>query len=152
MSLKIGDKAPNFKFTDENGKLIRLSDFLGKNIVIYFYPKDNTPGCTTEACDFRDLHAEFCKKNTVIIGVSKDTVLSHEKFKSQYDLPFFLGSDAQGQVCEAYGVWGEKKMFGKTYNGIHRSTFLINPQGEIQAIWRKVSVKQHAQHVLNELK
>lgn len=143
-----GDAAPAFDMAASNGKRVKLSDFSGKNVVLYFYPKDDTPGCTIEAKDFRDLMGDFEKKNTVIIGVSKDSLKSHDKFKDKYCLPFLLGSDEDGAVCEAYGTWVEKSMYGKKYMGIQRDTFLIDGSGTIKRIWRKVSVDGHAKEAL----
>ncbi|MFZ4125578.1 MAG: thioredoxin-dependent thiol peroxidase [Rickettsiales bacterium] len=148
-SLSVGDKAPAFSMVTDGGGKVSLKDFSGKkNVVLYFYPKDDTPGCTTEAKDFSDLDAKFKKADTVIIGVSKDPVKSHDKFKTKYCLPFTLGSDEDGSVCEAYGVWVEKSMYGKTYMGIQRATFLIDKKGAVVAIWPKVSVTGHAAEVL----
>jgi peroxiredoxin Q/BCP len=134
-----------------NGTQLKSADLSGKNIVLYFYPKDDTPGCTIEAKDFRDLMGDFEKANAVVIGVSKDSVKSHDKFKEKYCLPFPLGSDEDGGVCAAYGVWVEKSMYGKKYMGIERSTFLIDGNGIITQIWRKVSADGHAKAVLDTL-
>ncbi|MDX2074559.1 MAG: thioredoxin-dependent thiol peroxidase [Alphaproteobacteria bacterium] len=147
-SLNPGDKAPAFDMEASNDTRMSLSALAGKNIVLYFYPKDDTPGCTIEAKDFRDLMKDFEKANTVIIGVSKDSVKSHDKFKEKYCLPFPLGSDEDGSVCEAYGVWVEKSMYGKKYMGIQRATFLIDGKGIIRNVWPKVSVDGHAKEVL----
>lgn len=147
--LTIGDKAPDFKAPADGGAMLSLSEFAGqKNVVLYFYPKDDTPGCTIEAQDFRDLMDDFAKANTVIIGVSKDSVKSHDKFKAKHCLPFALASDEEAGICESYGVWVEKSMYGKKYFGIERATFLINKEGKIARIWNKVSVKGHAKEVL----
>lgn len=144
-----GDIAPNFELPMDGDTVANLSEFKGKkNVVLYFYPKDDTPGCTQEAKDFRDLKAQFDKSDTVIIGLSKDDIKSHEKFKEKYSLPFGLASDAKGDVCEAYGAWGEKNMYGKKYMGIMRSTFLINKEGKIAKSWPKVKVEGHASEVL----
>lgn len=148
MQLKPQDQAPNFKLLSDENQEVALSDFAGKNLVIYFYPKDSTPGCTIESKDFTELSPEFNKLNTVILGVSKDSIASHQKFKSKHNFPFLLLSDPEGKMCEAYGAWGEKSMFGKKYMGIIRSTFLINSQGKIHQSWYKVKVKNHAQQVL----
>ena len=150
--LSQGDNAPDFTLPASAGKECSLSSYKGKNVVIYFYPKDNTPGCTKESKDFRDLKAEFDGADTEIIGISKDSVKSHDSFCAKYDLPFILASDAEGEACEKYGVWKEKSMFGKKYMGIERSTFLIDKNGVIANIWYKVSVTGHAQKVLNEAK
>ncbi len=148
-ALEVGDTAPAFSMATDGGSKVSLKDFAGKkNVVLYFYPKDDTPGCTVEAKDFRDLYAKFKKADTVIIGVSKDSVKSHDKFKTKHCLPFTLGSDEDGAVCEAYGVWVEKSMYGKKYMGIQRATFLIDKKGAIAAVWPKVSVTGHAAEVL----
>lgn len=145
--VEIGKSAPDFTLpTDGNGKL-SLSDFKGQNVVIYFYPKDDTPGCTTESCDFRDNIAAFNTLNAKIIGISKDSVKSHDKFKTKFDLNFPLASDEDGTVCEAYGVWKEKSMYGKKYMGIERSTFLIDKNGKIAQIWQPVKVPGHVAEV-----
>ncbi len=147
--LKTGDLAPNFNMPTDGGAGVELSALLGKNIVLYFYPKDDTPGCTTEAIDFSTLIADFDAANSVVIGVSKDTVAKHDKFKAKHELKIVLGSDEEGKVLEAYGVWVLKKLYGREYMGIERATFLIDSQGKIAQIWRKVKVKGHAQAVLD---
>ena len=147
-NLLVGGTAPAFDMAASDGKRAKLADFAGKNVVLYFYPKDDTPGCTIEAKDFRDLMGDFAKADTVILGVSKDSVKSHDKFKEKYCLPFMIGSDEDGSVCDAYGVWVEKSMSGKKYMGIERATFLIDGKGVIKNIWRKVSVDGHAKAVL----
>lgn len=145
----LGDKAPDFSMKTDDNSTVTLKEYKGKkHVVLYFYPKDDTPGCTTEAKDFRDLMDAFAKADTVVIGVSKDSVESHVKFKTKHCLPFMLGSDATGEVCDAYGVWGEKSMYGKKYMGITRATFLIDKSGKIAAVWPKVSVTGHAADVL----
>lgn len=153
--LAVGKKAPAFTLPAVPGKKVRLGQFKGEtNIVLYFYPRDNTPGCTTEACDFRDNLARFQKEDTVVLGVSTDSVESHEKFAAKFDLPFPLLADEDHAVCEKYGVWVEKKNYGKTYMGIQRATFLIDKQGKIAAVWPKVKVAGHVDEVaaaLNEL-
>jgi peroxiredoxin Q/BCP len=149
--LKAGDQAPNFTLPTDGGGKISLNDFNGKNIILYFYPKDDTPGCTIEAKDFKDLKQEFENKNTVIIGVSKDTIKKHDKFKEKYDLNFPLISDEEGTLCAAYATWVEKSMYGRKYMGIERSTFLIDESAKIKNIWRKVKVKEHAKEVLNSI-
>ncbi|MBI2712790.1 MAG: thioredoxin-dependent thiol peroxidase [Bdellovibrio sp.] len=149
--LKEGDKAPLFNLVSDEGKKVALKDLKGKTVVLYFYPKDMTSGCTQEACDFRDLHPKFKKGDTVILGVSKDSVESHQKFKEKYALPFALLSDDSGEVCEKYGVWKQKSMYGRKYMGIERTTVVISPDGKIAKIYSKVKVKDHAQNVLNEL-
>lgn len=148
MTLDVGDMAPDFDMPTDGGGRVKLSDLRGKSVVLYFYPRDDTPGCTTEACAFRDATPDFDKLDAVIIGVSKDTVAKHDKFKAKYDLPFTLASDEDGSVCEAYGVWQLKKFMGRESMGIVRSTFLIGPDGRIKEIWRKVKVKDHADAVL----
>lgn len=151
MTLKVGDKAPDFSLLSDLNETISLASLRGKKVVLYFYPKDDTPGCTQEACDFRDGIPHFTDKNTVIIGVSKDSPEKHQKFKQKYDLPFTLLADSTGDMCVAYGVINKKSMFGRSFLGIQRSTFLIDEQGTIRAIWRKVKVNGHSQQVLDEL-
>jgi peroxiredoxin Q/BCP len=147
MSLKIGDKAPDFTMPADGGGEISLKALKGQKVVLYFYPRDDTPGCTNEACAFRDALPDFSKVKAAIIGVSKDTVASHDKFKTKFKLPFPLASDTDGKVCEAYGAWAEKSMYGKKYMGIERSTFLIE-KGIRRGIWRKVKLDGHAAEVL----
>lgn len=142
-----GQPAPDFTLDTEGGP-IRLSDFAGKKLVIYFYPKDDTPGCTTEAIDFTRLTDRFAAADTVVIGVSKDNLASHAKFAKKHDLAIRLASDPEGRVIEAFGAWVEKSMYGKKYMGIDRSTFLIDRAGKVAQAWRKVSVKGHAEAVL----
>lgn len=144
-----GDIAPDFRLISSKGSEVSLSDFRGKYIVLYFYPKDNTPGCTTEACDFRDAHEKFASLNAVVIGVSRDTSASHRKFVDKYDLPFILLSDREETVCTQYDVLKEKKMFGKTGIGIERSTFIIDKEGQVVKIYRKVKVKDHVEEALS---
>lgn len=150
--LKINDKAPDFTIAVAENKNISLSDLKGKYVVLYFYPKDNTPGCTIEARDFNSLLTEFTKFNAEIIGVSKDTLKSHDKFKNLFGLSFHLGADTECELCKKYNVWGEKSMFGKKYMGINRATFLINTEGKIAYIWPKVKIKGHAEAVLEKIK
>ena len=145
-------KAPQFTLQNENGENISLKDYKGKNVILYFYPKDLTPGCTTEACDFRDHFEDFSDLNAVILGVSLDDASKHTKFIEKHGLPFSLLVDADHEVAEKYGVWTLKKNFGKEYMGIERTTFLINEQGIIEKEWRKVRVKNHIEDVLNYLK
>lgn len=152
MTLNIGDMAPDFVLLDDTGQKVVLSKLRGKKIVLYFYPKDSTPGCTKEACDFRDHFKDFTKQGAEIFGVSKDSVKSHVRFKEKFGLPFRLLVDDQADVCEAYGVINKKSLFGKTFLGIQRSTFLIDEEGKVQAIWRKVSVPGHVEQVLHEIK
>jgi len=147
--LEVGMIAPDFTLkTDGDGELA-LQSLRGKKVVLYFYPKDSTPGCTTEGNDFSALYSQFSDANTVIVGASKDTVKRHDAFKAKYDFPFTLVSDEEGVLCEAYGVWVLKKNYGKEYMGIERATFLINADGTIAQVWRKVRVKEHAQNVLD---
>ncbi|WP_261134504.1 thioredoxin-dependent thiol peroxidase [Bacillus sp. Marseille-Q3570] len=152
MSVKTGEKAPDFTLEANNGEKVSLSDFKGKNVVLYFYPKDMTPGCTTEACDFRDHHSEFSDQNTVILGVSPDPIDRHKKFIEKHDLPFLLLADEDNEVAELYDVWQLKKNFGKEYMGIVRSTFIINKDGELVKEWRKVKVKDHVTEALGYIK
>lgn len=147
--LNEGDIAPDFTLPGDDESSVTLSDFKGKKkVVLYFYPKDDTPGCTVEAKDFRDTMADFEGANTVIIGISKDTISKHVRFKDKYCLPFTLVSDAESDVCERYGQWVEKSMYGKKYMGINRATFLIDTDGKIARLWPKVKIEGHAQEVL----
>jgi peroxiredoxin Q/BCP len=148
MSVNVGDKAPSFTLPADCGGKVSLKDFKGKTVVLYFYPKDDTSGCTAEACAFRDALPEFSTVGAEIIGISRDPVKSHDKFKAKYDLPFPLASDEDGKVCKAYGTWVEKSMYGRKYMGIERSTFLIDGKGVIRNVWRKVKVPGHADEVL----
>jgi len=148
----VNKKAPEFTLMNEKGEPVSLSDFIGKKIVLYFYPKDMTPGCTTEACDFRDHYESFADLNAVILGVSIDSAERHQKFIEKYDLPFSLLVDENHEVCEKYGVWVLKKNYGKEYMGIERSTFLIDENGVVIKEWRKVRVKNHIEEVLNYLR
>ncbi len=150
--LEEGKKAPAFTLVSEEGKKVSLKDFEGKKVVLYFYPKDNTSGCTSEACDFRDSHPDFKKLKTVVLGVSADSIESHRKFSDKLDLPFKLLSDPEKKVIQKYGVWKEKSMYGKKYMGIERTTFIIDAKGKIQKIFPKVKVKGHVENVLEELK
>jgi len=152
MSIEIGDKAPDFTLsTDGNGK-VTLSKLRGQKVVLYFYPKDDTTGCTAEACGFRDSFPKFGKTEAAVIGISKDSVASHDKFKKKYELPFTLASDGDGKVCEAYGVWVEKSMYGRKYMGIERATFLIDEKGVVRGVWHKVKVPGHVDAVLTAAK
>ena len=148
MTLEVGDKAPSFTLPTDGGGTISLKDLKGETVILYFYPKDDTSGCTKEACGFRDALADFSKAKAKVIGVSKDPVKKHDKFKEKYDLNFPLASDEDGAVCDAYGSWVEKSMYGRKYMGIDRSTFLIDGKGVIRAIWRKVKVPGHVDEVL----
>lgn len=145
--LDVGSPAPAFSAPDDTGKTVKLADFKGQKLVLYFYPKDDTPGCTTEACDFRDNFKALAKLGVAVLGVSKDSVASHVKFKKKYDLNFPLLSDEDGKMCAAYDVWVEKSMYGKKYMGIERSTFLIDETCKIAALWRKVSVTGHVDDI-----
>ena len=142
-----GGKAPDFTLPADGGGSVSLSALRGRPVILYFYPKDDTPGCTAESCDFRDNFAALEKAGAAVIGISKDSVGRHDKFKAKYGLPFPLASDEGGHTCEDYGVWVEKSMYGKKYMGIERSTFLIGADGKIARIWRKVSVKGHVDEV-----
>jgi peroxiredoxin Q/BCP len=144
-------KAKNFKLPDQNNKIHQLSDYKGKWVVVYFYPKNNTPGCTKEACSFRDGRDDLEKAGVVVLGISKDSVASHKKFVDKFNLNFTLLSDPDHKVIEEYGAWQEKSMFGKKYWGIKRMTFLINPQGEIAKVYKTVKVAEHAQQILKDL-
>ena len=149
--LEVGMKAPNFTLLDKNGKLVSLSDFLGKKVVLYFYPKDNTPGCTRQACAFALKNKEIESKNAVVIGISKDSVNSHLSFATMYNLPFVLLSDSDLSAIQAYGVWQEKKLYGKVSMGVVRTTFLIDEQGNIQAVMPKVKPDTNADEILTLL-
>ena len=151
MMLKVGDKAPVFTGIDDQGKKVELKNFRGKKVILYFYPKDNTPGCTQESCDFRDVISRIKKKDTVVLGVSPDSVASHQKFKVKFSLPFPLISDEDHKIAIAYGTWQEKSMYGKKYMGIVRSTFVIDGNGLIFQVYEKVKVKGHVDAVLNTL-
>ncbi len=152
MSLKVGDKAPDFTLPTDGGGSISLKELKGKTVVLYFYPRDDTPGCTAEACAFRDSLPDFSKVEAEVVGISRDSVASHDKFKKKFKLPFPLASDEDGNVTEAYGVWVEKSMYGKKYMGIGRATFLIDGKGVILDIWRKVKVDGHTDEVLKAAK
>jgi len=150
--IKENEKAPGFTLPNQDGDEVSLADFKGRNVVVYFYPKDSTPGCTTEAIDFTGLKPEFDKANTVIIGMSKDSVKRHRNFVDKNNLEVILASDEDGAVIESYGAWGEKKMYGKTMMGIIRSTFLIDGEGVVRKVWPKVRIKGHAEEVLEAAK
>lgn len=147
--LKEGDKAPAFSAKDQSGKTIKLSDFKGKRLVLYFYPKDDTPGCTKEACSFRDADDIFNKKGIKVLGVSTDDEKSHQKFISKFQLPFDLLADTDKEIVESYGVWAEKSLYGRKYMGTLRKTFLIDEKGKIVKIFDKVKVDEHADEVLS---
>ena len=146
--LQIGTKAPDFTLFDKNGNAVSLSDFLGKKVVLYFYPKDNTPGCTRQACAFAGAYKEFEARGVVVIGISRDSVASHQKFAEKYELPFILLSDPDRQAIEAYGVWQEKKNYGKVSMGVVRSTYLIDTEGKIEAVMPKVKPDTNAAEIL----
>lgn len=148
MSLQQGDKAPAFNLPTDGAGTCALADLAGNALVLYFYPRDDTPGCTTEAQGFRDAMSAFEKCGAAVVGVSKDTVKKHDRFKAKHDLNFTLISDEDGALCEKYGVWVEKNLYGRKYMGIERSTFLIDSEGKISEIWRKVRVKGHVDAVL----
>ena len=150
--LSIGMKAPDFALNDANGSLVRLSDFAGKKVILYFYPKDNTPGCTRQACAFAAAYAGFKQLDAVVIGISKDSVASHKKFAEKYDLPFILLSDPELAAIEAYGVWQEKKLYGKVSMGVVRTTFIIDENGCIEKIMSKVKPDTNAADILAHLK
>ena len=152
MTIEVGKAVPNFTLKANGGKDVSLSDYRGKYVVLYFYPKDMTPGCTTQACDFRDNIESFSELNAVILGVSPDPVERHEKFIDKYDLPFELLSDENHELAEAFGVWKLKKNFGREYMGIERSTFIIDPEGKLIKEWRKVRVKGHVKEALQYLR
>ncbi len=149
--LKEGEKAPDFALQDDSGKEVRMRDLKGNRVILYFYPKDDTPGCTTEACNFRDNLPKFKKMDAVVYGVSRDSVDSHQKFKKKYSLPFPLLSDPEGKLIEAYGAWGEKNMYGKKSMGIIRSTFVIDGNGTIEKVYPKVKPDVHADELLDYL-
>jgi len=151
LKLKAGDVAPEFTVAANGGGTISLADYLGKNVILYFYPRDDTPGCTKEACAFRDQFADFKKRGAVILGVSTDPVKSHDKFVEKFKLPFTLLADADRKIVEAYGVWGEKSFMGRKYLSTHRVTFLIGPDGRIKKIWPLVKPEAHAAEVLAAL-
>jgi peroxiredoxin Q/BCP len=150
--ISVGEKAPFFTLLADDGREVSLSDFKGKKIVLYFYPKDGTPGCTKEAIEFRDLEKEFDKEDAVILGLSKDSVKSHQKFKRKHNLPFTLLSDPEGKALNLYGVWKKRNLYGRTFLGTERTTFIIDENGFVKNIYRKVKVKGHAQVCLLDLK
>jgi thioredoxin-dependent peroxiredoxin len=148
LQLKEGDKAPTFTAETSGGGRVSLSDFAGKHVVLYFYPKDDTPGCTKEACAFRDAYQQFVDRGAIVLGVSTDPVRAHDKFVEKYRLPFTLLADTDKRIVTAYGAWGEKSFLGKNYQGTYRVTFLIGPDGRIKKIWPKVKPEEHAAEVL----
>lgn len=151
LTLKPGDPAPDFTATATDGSTVRLADFAGRYVVLYFYPRDNTPGCTTEACSFRDAHAGFTKRKAVVLGVSTDDAASHRKFQEKFHLPFTLLTDTDQALVNAFGVWGDKVFMGRKFKGTHRVTFLIGPDGRIRHVWPKVKAEGHADEVLTVL-
>lgn len=151
LTLKAGDPAPPFQAPTNGGGTVSLSDFKGRYVVLYFYPKDSTPGCTTEACGLRDAHEQLLARRAVVLGVSVDSVKSHDKFVEKYRLPFTLLSDEKKEIVKAYGVWGKKSFMGRSYDGIHRVTFLIDPEGKIKKIWPLVKPAEHAAEILATL-
>lgn len=148
--LKVGDKAPNFEGLDQNGNRITMDDFEGQKIALYFYPKDNTPGCTKQACNLRDNYTEFQSNNYAVVGVSADSTTSHKKFEQKYNLPFPLIADTDKKIINAYGVWGEKKFMGRKFDGIHRVTFIIDENRNIENIIDRVKTKDHTAQILAE--
>ncbi|HPG33963.1 MAG TPA: thioredoxin-dependent thiol peroxidase [Lentimicrobium sp.] len=148
--MELNKTAPNFELNDQSGQPHKLSDYIGKRVVLYFYPKDDTPGCTAEACSFRDNYSVFKQNDIVILGVSADSEKSHAKFQEKYELPFTLLSDTDHQVSEAYGVWGLKKYMGREYYGINRTTFLIDEEGKLVKIYEKVKPAEHAQEIMQD--
>ncbi len=152
MTVTIGKSAPDFTLPTDGGGKVSLKGLRGQNVVLYFYPKDDTTGCTAEACGFRDALPKFAKVDATVIGISRDSVASHDKFKTKYKLPFALASDEKGQVTEKYGVWVEKSLYGRKYMGIERATFLIDAKGVVRQAWRKVKVPGHVEEVLKAVK
>lgn len=148
MAVEEGKAAPAFTLEDTDGNKVSLKDFKGRNVVVYFYPKDDTPGCTVEACSFRDTDDELADRGVVVLGISPDSVESHRAFREKYDLPFPLLADEDHAVAEAYGAWRERNLYGKRFMGIQRSTFLIDKKGRIAKVWKRVSPKDHARQVL----
>jgi thioredoxin-dependent peroxiredoxin len=151
-TLSEGDKAPDFGVVNQNNEVMSLQSYRGKKVILYFYPKDSTPGCTAESCNLRDSYSELTTLGFEVIGVSADSVASHQKFISKHDLPFDLLSDTDQKVIEAYGVWGPKKFMGKEYEGIHRTTFVIDENGVIERVFNKVKTKEHTQQILETYK
>jgi peroxiredoxin Q/BCP len=149
--LKEGDVAPPFEANDQNGRTVSLAGLKGKKVILYFYPKDDTPGCTAEACNLRDNHQDLIDQGFEVIGVSPDSIKSHEKFMNKYNLPFSLLADENRQILEAYGAWGEKKMYGKSYMGVLRTTFVISEEGKIEKVFEKVNTSDHTRQIIDEL-
>ena len=152
MILEAGNQAPDFELQDNQGDVRKLSDYAGQTVVVYFYPKDDTPGCTKEACSFRDSYQNFKTAGVEVIGISPDSVKSHSKFSEKHDLPFTLLSDPEHKVCEAYGVWGLKKFMGREYDGVLRTTFVIGPDGKIKKVFKNVKPADHSHEVLEAVK
>jgi len=152
MPISSGKQAPDFTLPDENNTIRRLSDFRGRTVVLYFYPKDDTPGCTTEACNFRDNYSAYINADVVILGVSPDTTQSHGKFKEKFMLPYLLLADKEHKICQKYGVWGPRKFMGRDFEGVLRTTFLIDPNGKILKVFEKVKPSEHSAEVLAEIK
>ena len=152
MYLSVGEKAPDFNLLDQNSQTVSLDSYRGQHVLLYFYPKDDTPGCTTEACNFRDDYSSYQNAKVVILGISPDSPTSHKKFQEKYQLPFTLLADENHQVCDMYKVWGLKKSFGKEYDGVHRTTYLIDPDGSIKEVFQKVSPAKHSAQVLEIIK
>lgn len=148
ITLEAGQKAPAFSGKDQNGKTVKLADFKGKKLVLYFYPEDDTPGCTAQACNLRDNHAELRAAGYEVVGVSPNDAASHQKFEAKYSLPFTLLADPEHKIIDAYGVWGEKNLYGRKYMGLHRTTFVIDEQGTISRIIKKPKTKEHAEEIL----
>jgi peroxiredoxin Q/BCP len=149
--LKEGDRAPAFEGRNQDGKTIRLSDLKGKKVVLYFYPKDDTPGCTAEACNLRDNYTELAEKGFEVIGISPDTEKSHIKFRGKYQIPFNLISDTEKKILKEYGAWGKKNLYGRIFDGVLRTTYIINEEGVIEKVFTKVNTKDHARQILEEL-
>lgn len=151
MKLKIGDKAPIFEGADQDGKSIKLKDFKGSNLILYFYPKDNTPGCTAESCDLRDNYDMWLKKGYKVVGVSPDSQKSHQNFIAKYKLPFPLIADTEKEIIKAFGAWGPKKLYGREYEGLLRTTFIIDGEGTIINIFEKVKTKEHTTQIMDAI-
>lgn len=152
MTVEIGQRAPDFEMATDGGGIVSLAGLAGRRIVLYFYPRDDTPGCTKEACGFRDSHPAFAGLDAVVLGVSRDSVAKHDRFKAKHDLPFALAADLDGGVCDSYGTWVEKSMYGRKFMGIERATFLIDETGVVRGIWRKVRVNGHVESVLEAVR
>lgn len=150
--VEIGKKAPDFTLLSQDNNIVKLSDFKGKDVVLYFYPKDDTPGCTSEACNFRDNLDMFLNLNAVVIGISPDSVESHKKFATKYNLPFLLLADPEKKVLKKYGVWKEKSLYGKKYMGVERTTYIIDKEGKVKKVFQKVKVNNHHNEVIEALK